>query len=305
MKKTMFFLFILLISYHTIIAQAPSWSVKENEYQYTMTFVAKLNADGKQLISATDKVGAFVGNTCRGVSGVTYVASEKNYYAFLTVFSNEQAESINFKLYDSATNKINSVSKQIVFVVNEHKGSLFQSYSIAEPALNNTSTILTFNFVDIKTLSSTINNGQVKVGISQSYPLTDLKPVYTLSKGAILLKNRVAQKSGEIIENFSSSVNYQVLSEDESTLNNYNVSVSATTDPTLYYKKDAVCYAAGAIKVVSKQEGIPVSVTSNGTTIATKSIINGEATFTDLDADSYIVTLDKEFKIINILLKDK
>ncbi|PQB09090.1 hypothetical protein BST83_00085 [Polaribacter filamentus] len=55
-----------------------------------MTFLAKLNANGKQLINPNDKVAAFVGSSCRGISGITYVASEKNYYAYLTVFSNTQ-----------------------------------------------------------------------------------------------------------------------------------------------------------------------------------------------------------------------
>lgn len=289
----------------TLFAQAPSWTVKENDYQYTMTFVAKLNVDGKRLTNAKDKVAAFVGSICRGVSGVTYVTSEKSYYAFLTVFSNQQGETITFKLYDSAADKTITVSKSIVFVVNEHKGNLFQSYSIAEPALNHLSDILSFNFMNITSLSSIINSGSVKVNISESYPLINLKPVFTLSKGANLFKNRVIQKSGEITDNFSSPVTYEVLSEDESSLNSYTVNVGQSIDPTLFYRKNAVCYARGAIKVVSKREGASVNVTSNGKTIATKQITNGEAIFSNLDAGSYIATLGSEWKIINILLKEK
>ncbi|MEC5165713.1 hypothetical protein RCH18_001445 [Flavobacterium sp. PL11] len=303
--KNMLLICSLLISYHIMLGQAPTWSVKENNYQYTMTFVAKLNVDGKQLINPEDRVAAFVGNTCRGVSGVTYVTSDKNYYAYLTVFANEQAENISFKLYDSAANKIATVSKQITFVVNEHKGNLFQSYSIAEPALNNVSTILSFNFLDIKSISSTITNGQVKINVFESYALTDLKPVFALSTGATLLKNRLIQKSGETLGDFSNLVNYQVLSEDESTLTSYDVNVSTIKNPTLFYKKDAVCYAPGALKVVSKKEGIPVSLTSDGKTIVTKLISDGEVIFPNLNAGSYVVTIENEFKIINILLIEK
>ncbi|WP_353136752.1 hypothetical protein, partial [Pseudopedobacter sp.] len=227
------------------------------------------------------------------------------YYSFLTVFSNQQSESINFKLYDSSTDKVITVSKPLIFVVNEHKGNLFQSYSIAEPALNHLSEILSFNFIDIKSLSSIVNNGTVKVNISESYPLTNLKPIFTLSAGASLFKNKVLQKSGEIIDNFSSEITYQVLSEDESNLKSYKVNISSSTDPTLFYKKDAVCYARGAIKVVSKREGALVQVTSNGKTVATRQIKNGEALFPDLNAGSYIATLGNEWKIINILLKEK
>ncbi|MFC5285149.1 hypothetical protein [Pedobacter alpinus] len=303
MKKTAFFYFLFFTLCQSLFAQAPNWTVKENDYQYTMTFVAKLNADGKQLITANDKVAAFVGNTCRGVSGVTYVANEKNYYAFLTVFSNQQGETISFKLYDSAGDKTKSVTKTIPFVVNEHRGNLFQSYSIAEPALNNQSEILSFNFLDMTSLSSIISSGNVNINISESYPLNNLKPVFTLSKGANLYKNKVLQKSGEVTDNFLAAITYEVLSEDESNLKSYKVNVGQQADPTLFYKKDAVCYARGAIKVVSKKEGATVQVSSNGKTVATKQIVNGEAQFSDLNAGSYIATLGNDFKVINITIK--
>lgn len=305
MKQRSLFLILLLFSCHSLFAQTPNWTVKEGDYQYTMTFVAKLNVGGKRLVNPNDKVAAFVGATCRGVSGVTYVESEKNYYAFLTVFSNQQGEAISFKLYDSVTDKVTTVSKPSTFVVNEHKGNLFQSYSIAEPALNHLSDILSFNFMNIQSLSSIVSNGAVRVNISEGYPLTNLKPVFTLSKGANLFKNRVLQKSGEITENFSAPVTYEVLSEDESTLNSYTVNVSQSANPTLFYKKDAVCYARGAIKVVSKQEGASVKVAINGKTVATKPITNGEALFLNLNSGSYIATIGNEWKLINISLKKK
>ncbi len=305
MKKTASCFLLLLLSCHTLLAQAPNWAVKESDYHYTMTFVAKLNVDGKRLISPNDKVAAFVGNSCRGISGVTYVASEKNYYAFLTVFANQQGETITFRLYDSALNKITVVSKTAVFMVNEHKGNLFQSYSIAEPALSQLSEILSFNFMNMNSLSSIVNTGTVKINLSESYPLTSLKPVFTLSKGANLFKNRVLQQSGEVTDNFSSAITYEVLSEDESTLNSYTVNVTQSSKNALFYKKNAVCYARGAIKVVSTQEGAEVKVTSDGKTVATKKITNGEALFPELNAGSYIATVGNEWKVINILLKEK
>jgi hypothetical protein len=305
MKNKIIGFILILNTCQTLFAQTPNWLVSENDYQYTMTFVAKLNVDGKQLINSNDRVGAFVGNTCRGFSGVSYVSSKNNYYAFLTVFSNLQGEIISFKLYDNLNNKISSVSKPVTFVANEHKGNLFQSFSIAEPALNSIAEISTFNFMGIPSLSSIINNGTVKINISETYPLLNLKPLFILSKGATLYENGIFQKSGEVNKNFSSVISYEVLSEDESVLNNYKVSVSQILDPTLFYKKDAVCYALGGIRVVSKREGATVQVTSNGKTIASKQIANGEAIFTELIAGSYIATLGNDWKIINILLKQK
>ncbi|PQB06774.1 hypothetical protein BST83_00060 [Polaribacter filamentus] len=305
MKKIAFCFILVLLFSNNLIAQTPSWSVNENTYQYTMTFLAKLNANGKQLINPNDKVAAFVGSSCRGISGITYVASEKNYYAYLTVFSNTQGEAISFKLYDSATDKITTVTKQIVFALNEHKGNLFQSYSIAEPALNNTAKILMFDFADIKTVSSVITSNKVDITLYNNYSLTDLKPVFTLSKGGRLFKNNIEQKSNEIADNFSSAITYEVLSEDESILTNYVVTLNQISIPTVFYKKDAVCYAGGAIKVVSSQEGATVAINSNGKTIIAKKITNGEALFTDLEIDSYIVSIGEELKLINITLKSK
>jgi hypothetical protein len=296
---------LVLISTQSLFSQIPDWGVKESEYQYTMTLVAKLNVDGKQLINPNDRVAAFVGTVCRGLSGLTYVASKKSYYAYLTVFANKQGESISFKLYDSANNKISNVSKTLTYVINEHKGDLFQSYSIAEPSLNSVADILSFNFMGVASLSSIMSNNIVSINISESFSLNALKPVFTLSKGASLFENRVLQTSGENIKNFSSAISYEVLSEDESTLKNFKVEVRQSIDPPLFYKKDAVCYAPGAIKIVSKREGSTVQITSNGKTLASKQIINGEALFSNLSAGSYIATIGNDWKLINILMKDK
>ena len=305
MKKIAVCLILFVVSAQSSFAQSPNWAVNENEYQYTMTFIAKLNVDGKQLIDSKDKVAAFVGTVCRGVSGITYVASKKNYYAYITVFSNKQGENITFKLYDSANNKTVSVSKAIMFIMNEHKGDLFQSYSIAEPTLNSAAEILSFNFISPPSLSSIISNGLIKVNISESYSLSNLKPSFILSKGASLFENRIIQNSGDLFKNFVSPITYEVLSEDESTLKNYKVEVSQVIDPPLFYKKDAVCYAPGAIKIVSKREGSTVQINSNGKVIANKQIINGEALFPNLGAGSYIATIGNDWKMITILMKDK
>jgi len=70
----------------SIYGQAPNWSVNQNNYQYTMTFVGFLNSDGSRLVSTNDKVAAFVNGECRGIANLIFVTSENQYYAYLTVF---------------------------------------------------------------------------------------------------------------------------------------------------------------------------------------------------------------------------
>lgn len=304
-KKIALFFISLLAFSSSLLSQAPSWKVNEADYQHTMTFVAKLNMDGIQLVGPNDLVGAFAGTTCRGVSKLTYVPSAKSYYAYLTVFSNTPGEVITFNLYNSANNKIVKVSKTIKFVSNQHLGNLFQSYSIAEPALNDKADILTFDFLNIKSISSTVSPGAVKITISESFPLNSLTPVFTLSKGANLLKNRIIQSTGSIAMSFTAAVNYEVLSEDESTLTSYIVNVTHAQDPPLFYKKDAVCSTQGAIKVVSKREGSAVQLSLNGKLMDTKAVTNGEAIFLNLATGTYVATIGNDYKVIIINLKVK
>lgn len=305
MKKRAVILIFFLISFAGLFAQVPTWNVDESNYQYTMTFVAKLNVDGVQLKNSNDMVGAFVGTTCRGVSKLTYVANEKSYFAYFIVFSNAPGEAITFNIYDSSKSKVTKVSKTINFVANQHLGNLFQSYSIAEPALNNKAEIVSFDFFNIKTLSSVISAGSVKLGISESYPLASLTPVYVLSKGASLFKNRMLQSSGTTSMSFVAPIKYEVLSEDESTLLNYTVEVAPTPDPPLFYKKDAVCSTPGAIRVISKRDGSDVQLSFNGKLKETKQIINGEAVFTNLITGTYVATIGSVNKVIVINLKVK
>lgn len=302
--KTIALIFIFLLGTTCcLLSQAPGWKANEPDYQHTMTFVAKLNMDGVQLVGPNDLVGAFVGTTCRGVSKLTYVPSAKSYYAYLTVFSNTPGETITFYLYSSANNKIVKVSKTINFVAYQNLGNLFQSYSIAEPTLNDKADILTFDFLNIKSFSSSITPGSVKVSISESFPLNSLTPVFTLSKGANLLKNRIIQSTGSIAMSFIAAVNYEVLSEDESTLSSYTVNVTHAQDPPLFYKKDAVCSTQGAIKVVSKREGSAVQLSLNGKLMDTKAVTNGEAIFLNLATGTYVATIGNDYKVIIINLK--
>lgn len=303
MKKRAIILLFFLVSFGRLFAQIPSWKVNESDYQYTMTFVAKLNVDGVTLTNSNDLVGAFVGTTCRGVSKLTYVASANSYFAYLIVLSNSPGEAITFNLYDSSKNKITKVSKTINFVATQNLGDLFQSYSIAEPALNNKAEIISFDFLNINKISSVISSGSVKLGISQGNDLANLTPVYILSNGARLYKNKTLQSSGTTSMNFSAPVTYEVLSEDESTLVSYTVEVTPTLVPAVFYKKDVVCYEGGVIKVMFPIEKENVVLTKGGVTLSTQIINAGQSIFSNLTEGTYQISVGGNVKEIKINLK--
>ena len=100
MTRRLFFMVLLLLLFTKSFAQAPNWVVNGNSFQYSMTIVGFLTMDGVTLSSNNDKVAAFVNGQCRGVTNLIYVASQKGYYAYLTVFSNVNGEIVNFKIYN-------------------------------------------------------------------------------------------------------------------------------------------------------------------------------------------------------------
>ena len=301
MKKWLVIFFLFFSS--GVFAQVPTWKVDEPAFQYTMTLVAKLNVDGVPLANKNDLVGAFVGTSCRGVSGLTYVASEKSYFAYLTVFSNTPGEVITFYVFNSAKGLITKIGKTISFAPYQNIGNLYQSFSIAEPALSNKAELLTFDFLNVKSVSSVITPGSVKVTILEGNTVGNLTPVFTLSKGANLYKNRLVQKTNTTADSFTGPVTYEVLSEDESTLSTYTVNVTQVPVPPMFYKKDAVCNTLGAIKVVSKKEGSTVSLTFNGKPSESKVITNGEASFLNLFSGTYVATIGTDSKVIIINIK--
>lgn len=302
-KRITIFIF-LVVSFSSVYAQIPGWKANEPDYQFTMTIVSKLNMDGVQLVNPNDMVAAFVGNTCRGVSKLTYVASAKTYYAYLTVFSNTPGEVITFYIYNSVANKIVKVNKTISFAAYQNIGNLYQSYSIAEPALSDKAEMLTFGFLNIKASSNSITPGLVKINIAKNNALSNLTPVFTLSKGANLFKNKILQPTGTSPSDFTSPVVFEVLSEDESTLSSYTVNVTQVIEPAIFYKKDAVCSKLGAIRVLSNNEGAVAQISYNGKQVASKAILNGEAIFVGLLSGTYVATIGNDNKTIVINQKN-
>ena len=135
-KKTLIVIIITCLISLRLSAQAPSWQVNENEFEYTMTMVAYLKVNATTLSNTNDMIGAFVGNECRGVANLIYVGSTDNYFAFLTVFSNSTSEILNFKIYDSNNDVITVADQTLPFEINKHHGSVSSDFGISSTSVN-------------------------------------------------------------------------------------------------------------------------------------------------------------------------
>lgn len=294
-------IFTLLLSAN-IFAQDPNWTVNESEYEHTMTFLSFLTVDGNRLSSENDKVAVFVNGVCRGTTNLTYEQSQDSYYAFLTAFANGGGETMEIKIYDSQNDVVRDVTTTFQFEINEHRGSLFQAVSWANPVLSSEADIIDFSFEGIVLLDQNINNQDITIILEEAIDITALTPIYELSENADMFINTVPQSSGQDQLDFSNTISYQVRSHDQTALNIWTVTIAQVPNDIVYKRKNAVCYQSGAIQIASTQNGTDAFLIQNEVVIDTRTIENNEALFEGLEPGNYQVQIGNLMKEIEINL---
>lgn len=271
-----------------------------------MSFVAFLTIDGVSLSSTNDRVGAFVDGECRGTSNLIYVESKNRYYAYFNVFSNTIGETISFKVYDSGKDEVTDISRTIDFETNALYGNLSQAYSFANPALSSEAELIDFDFEDATVSNKLMNDDELVLYVANGLNLSALTGKFEVSNGARLVYKGKTLQSGVSVLDFSQPISIDVVSEDESVIQAYQVTVRYNTliSDVKCYKRDAVCYNGGAIKVTFSENGSDVFLLKDQTAYATLPITNGEAVFTDLAAGNYLVKINEVEKSITINLKE-
>ncbi|WP_026776509.1 hypothetical protein [Polaribacter sp. Hel_I_88] len=222
MKKVLL-AFLLSFSVTICFSQDPNWSVNPSNYQYSMTFTAFLNVNGTTLSSTNDKVAAFIDNEVRGVANLVYLADEDKYVAYLTVYNSTSNSPVSFKIYNSTANNVVDAVQTINFQIDRNVGSVFQSYSIASTALNNQANITDFSFKNTTVLATSIVADTIEITLPSTVNLNNLVANFTTNTGAKVYVDFVLQNSGVSSQNFSNPIKFQVLSEDESVLKNYDI----------------------------------------------------------------------------------
>jgi hypothetical protein len=231
MKKH-FFLILLSFCFVQVNAQDPNWSVNATDFQYSMTFTTFLNINGETLSSTEDKVAAFVDGEIRGVANVVFVSSINKHVAYLSAYANTSNETIHFKIYNSTDDMIIDVLETQNFVIDGNVGGVFQSYSIANPALNNQAILNSFTFSGITTVSQIIDGGKIDIVLPSNTNLTNLATEFNISNGANFFIDTTKQFSGTSTNDFTNTVTYKLLSENEAVLIEYDVNVTLETSNT-------------------------------------------------------------------------
>lgn len=259
------FILIILFSFvaFNLKAQDPNWSLDSSNYQFNMTLTTFLNINGTTLSSAEDKVGAFVNGELRGTANVTYVASANKYVAYLSVFANTDGELVNFKVYKRADNNVYDIPENLIFKIDGNVGGIFQSFSIANPTLNNQAVLNSFSFFGITSVSETINNTNVTIVVPFGTDVSNLIPKFSISNGATFFVNKEKQVSETTQQDFTNAINYTLVSENEATLLNFTIQVIVDNQniaiPELVLSSNNSSFVNKAPVLINLQTNVPLS----------------------------------------------
>lgn len=224
--KIILSLLVLMAVACAVNAQAPEWRANPSDFQYTMTVTAFLNLEGRNLESANDIAGAFVGDEVRGSANLIYVAGADRYLAYLTVYANKESDVIEFKIYDSGNNKIIPTENTLPFRIDAQVGNILQAFSLARPVLSSEAIIKNFDFKNISTVDTDISDGFVEIVVGYEKDITALIPEFSISDGAKMYIEKTLQISGDTALDFTFPIHYSVVSEDESVITTYQVKVN-------------------------------------------------------------------------------
>ncbi|MEN9381997.1 MAG: hypothetical protein RI940_878 [Bacteroidota bacterium] len=298
MKKSilLFLYFILTITF--VKAQSPNWVCDESKFQYTMTFLGFLNIDGVVLSSTNDKIGAFVNGEVRGSANLIFEASQNRYYVYLTVFSNNENENISFKVYDATKNVVKEVIKTVPFVINNHTGSLLQAYCFSNTTLSNSAELTDVNFTNATRKTIAIVGSTVNLTLDKLQDISKLVTTFTTSPNATVFFNGQMIKSGVNSIDYYSPVSLKVRSQDETVVKDWIINLSA---PFYVYRKNAVCYAKGEIKVEFPKAGESATLSLDGKIILSQPLVNSTTTFKNLNPGVYTVNVAGLSKVVTIL----
>ncbi|MFD1606057.1 LamG-like jellyroll fold domain-containing protein [Flavobacterium artemisiae] len=123
-----------------VLAPEPNWTVDPTHFDYSMNIIGKIKVDGVLSADSYDKIAAFYNDEVRGSAKLVYNEAYKEYFAFLTVYSNANSgENLKFKIWDASQGKILEASVETIpsinFMNNEVLGTLSKPYIFVNSGL--------------------------------------------------------------------------------------------------------------------------------------------------------------------------
>jgi len=223
MKKFLLISFVIMLISQLSRAQAPSWTVKSQDYAYQMALVAALNIDGVEADNSETTLAAFINDECRGVGKLVYIASVNRYLVYMNIYSNSGDGVIKFKLYDAKLNRTLSVEQTEQFEIQKLTGSTSAPLVVSYPRLSSEAKFFTYKLPGQE--KSEIVGNDINVVVPFGSSLENLVAEYTTPAVTKVLVGTQVQTSKISPNTFTSPVVYKIIAADETKEAEFKVTV--------------------------------------------------------------------------------
>jgi hypothetical protein len=124
-----------------VLEKEPNWNINPTDFDFSMNIVGRIKVDGQFSEDSYDKLGAFLNDEVRGSGTLVYNEAFKEYFVYLTVYSNViYGEAINFSIWDASQGKIIEAEIDGISTINFKENEVLGSLS--NPIIFNNSDIL-------------------------------------------------------------------------------------------------------------------------------------------------------------------
>lgn len=105
-------------------SRSSTWDIRPEDFEYSMTMIAIVEADGESMLKEGDEIAAFVNEEVRGTTHSLYIEALDAHLLFLTVYANENQETLNFKYANAETGEVLDLMETFAFEINANVGSV-------------------------------------------------------------------------------------------------------------------------------------------------------------------------------------
>ncbi len=106
----------------------PDWNLNPAEFESSMNVTATVFLNSFRPSDANNLLAAFVGDEIRGIAEPTFINGEPLY--FLTVYANENGETVSFQHYTSESDEIHTSSTTLEYTTNAIIGQVNEPFEL-------------------------------------------------------------------------------------------------------------------------------------------------------------------------------
>jgi hypothetical protein len=259
-----------------VSALPPTWSADASQFQYSQGIIGQVKIDGIISTNPDDKVAAFVGSECRGVTNLAYYTQYDKYFAVMDIYSNTTTpEIVTFRVWNAAEAKEHTdVTPTINFSADNIDGSFASPIFIeASDKLNRTIPLnVGWNWVS------------VNVACADSLNINAFMNSINATTGDII-KGQTAFADYSIVNNWNGSLANEGIKVEKS----YRIKVAAAD--TLIFKGTQINPTTRTISINTgwnwigfvSQRYLPVTEALGNLTPTNGDVIKGQSKFAMYD----------------------